>query len=120
MCAWHETGPIIGAGGADMKIFRVNFSLETRNRTELPGTRMCAHSCLLGVPPHASPPPAAAGPAEGYFIHTNPSAAFPEAHPPKSGTCGLAIFATFRRIAWARVYAPFRYRSRVRERGENP
>ena len=58
---------------------------------ESPGTWMRVHSCPLGVPPRASPPPAVAGPTEGYFICVNPSAAFPVAHPPKSSMCGLAF-----------------------------
>ena len=52
---------------------------------------MHAHLHPLGVPPHASPPPAVASPAKGYFICTNLSAEFLVAHPPKSGMCGLTF-----------------------------
>jgi hypothetical protein len=43
------------------------------------------------VPPRASPPAAAAGPAEGYFARANPSAVIPAAHPPPSGALGAAF-----------------------------
>src|SRR6266581_3823027 len=43
------------------------------------------------VPPRASPPAAARGPAEGYFTRANSSAAVPGAHPPQSGAPGFAL-----------------------------
>ena len=74
-----------------MKIYESIFHWKSRitQNHQAPG---CVRIHIRWVsPPHASPPPAVAGPAEGYFICANPSAVFPVAHPPKSGMCRLAF-----------------------------
>src|SRR5258707_13791487 len=43
------------------------------------------------APARAPPPAAARGPAEGYFIRANASAAVPGTHPSQSGAPGFAL-----------------------------
>ncbi len=57
------------------------------------------------APLRASPPAAAAGPAEGYFTRANPSAAVPVPHSPPSGAPGLA-FSRLSAPSPGRAFAP--------------
>ena len=106
-------------------LLRVSLFAQTRLRRsglrhhQEPG-RVRIRVAVRAPPPCAPPPTAARGPAEGYFTLANLSTAILGAHPPPKWCAQVRAFASFHRIAQARVCAPFRYRSRVRTGREIP
>jgi len=118
LCMPTHTRPLLLQHAAPLRVSSFMRTCPQRSQLrhrQAPG-RM--HICItVRAPPHAPPPAAARGPAEGYFTCANSSAAAPRCVFLPKRCVWVRTFASFRRIARARVCTPFRYRCRVRTHG---